>query len=48
MKGYDAWLAREPEETCIHAGIECEYNTGGDACPCDCVDCESPDVEDSE
>jgi hypothetical protein len=33
-------------EECIHEGIECEYNTGTDACPCQCTACQNPEVED--
>lgn len=33
----------EPEE-CIHEGVECELNTGEDACICNCTQCENPEI----
>jgi hypothetical protein len=35
-------------EECYHAGVECEFNTGADACNCPCNDCEFGDVEPEE
>jgi hypothetical protein len=36
------------EECEVHPGVECEYNTGADACPCrkDC--CLNEEVEEVE
>jgi pyruvate-formate lyase-activating enzyme len=33
-------------ESCIHDGVECEYNTGADTCPCDCQECQNPEITD--
>jgi hypothetical protein len=33
-------------EECIHPGIECERNSGEDACPCRCPECAENELDD--
>lgn len=33
------------DNECIHEGVECEFNTGEDACPCTCDECENPEID---
>jgi hypothetical protein len=36
----------EDTEECIHSGVECEGNTGKDACPCRCPECTENELDD--